>query len=105
MEISIVTKAASFHGIKAQTESRGITPHILTSVLDEGEWSTSCSSHFNPGKESWHSNIWRLRGFQDWFEYSREEENFLSLLGFEPIDHRAGSLTVTTVAPAVRLCY
>ena len=82
------------HG-RTMSAGIGINPHILISLLDGGEWSTSRSSHFNPRKKSWHPRIWRLRG-QNLSDYSGEEENFLSLPGFEPIDHRAGSLTVTT---------
>jgi len=30
--------------------SVGIAPRVLTSALDGGEWSTSCSGRFSPGK-------------------------------------------------------
>jgi hypothetical protein len=34
--------------MKAYWRSGHIAPHILTSVLDGGEWSALCPSHFTP---------------------------------------------------------
>ena len=43
-------KIVSFHAINAYWDRRSISP-FLTSALDGGQWSTSCSDHLTHGKE------------------------------------------------------
>jgi hypothetical protein len=43
-------KAASVHAIIAYWERRNVCP-FLTTALDGGQWSTSCSDHLTHGKE------------------------------------------------------
>jgi len=42
------------HTINVHVESGGTTPPILTSALNEGEWSAPLLMHFTTGKSPWY---------------------------------------------------
>jgi hypothetical protein len=71
-------KALSVFAMKEYKESKVLTALILTfGAIDEGEWSTSCSSCFTPGTELWYPLNRRLGGPQSQSEHSGEDKNFL----------------------------
>jgi hypothetical protein len=57
----------------------------MTSALDGGEWSASCSSRFPLGKKSWYSLDRRLDGPQSKSGSRGEEKNSQPLAGLEPL--------------------
>lgn len=64
---------------------------LITSAVDEGQWSASRHDSFTPGKESWYALHRRLDGPQNLSGRFWEEKNLFPLSGFElrivqPID-------------------
>jgi hypothetical protein len=70
--------------MKAYSGSKVQLHAFFTSVLDGGEWSTSCPSHFNPEEEPWCKLNMKLDGPQSQPGRFREETNLLPLPGIEP---------------------
>jgi len=85
-EVKLKDKVFSVHVLRACKESRGIVQcHSLISlVLDEGEWSALCPSHFYAWGKSHHYLSYRKLGRSERQSgHFGEEKNLLSLLRFK----------------------
>jgi hypothetical protein len=65
--------------MNAYKGSRGTVPLILTLALDGGEWLTSRSGCFIPGKEPWYPPNRRLGGRQSRSGHFGEDKDLLKV--------------------------
>jgi len=72
------SKVVPLHAMKPCSGSRGMAPQFLN-LSSRWEWLTSRIGHFTSGKGP------RLGGPQSQYLCFREEKNFLTLPGFEPL--------------------
>jgi len=77
--INTEAKSHRVHAMNAYTGSRGTVPLNLTLALDGGEWFTSLSGCFIPGKEPWFPLNRRLGGPQSWSGHFEEDKDLLKI--------------------------